>query len=265
MARGILIVLLYLRQFFLARLEYKWDFLFSLLASMVSAVMGLVFIILVLDGAGAHDLAGWSKDEVLFIYGYAGIAVALFSILSPNLYGFGDKYIIQGQFDRVLLRPLGSLTQVLSETFNLDAIGNLIVGVTILLVAKARLGLQFSFSDYLWLAASGVFGAAILLSVFVILASLSFHFEDRLGISAPFYNLIQFGRYPITVFNKVIQVLLSVIVPFAFVGFYPSTYFISKEGLQHVYLLTPVVAGVAMMTAWLFWRWGVRNYSSTGN
>lgn len=259
------ISLLYFRQFFLARLEYKWDFLASLFASAVSAAMGIVFVLFLLEGSGVSGLGGWSSDQVLFIYGYAGIATAAFAVVAPNLYQFGDKYIIQGQFDRVLTRPLSSLLQVLSETFNLDALGNLLVGFITLGVATVRLNLSFSFFDFIWIIFSGLCGAVILLSVFIIVASLSFHFEDRLGISAPVFNLVAFGRYPLNVFNRTIQFFLSWIIPFAFVGFYPATYFFSEQMFHRMYLLTPIMAAATATVAGLLWRLGVRSYSSTGN
>ena len=227
--------------------------------------MGIVFLIALLHGSGAESLDTWSRGEVLFIYGYAGFATAIFSILAPNLYQFGDRYIIQGQFDRVLLRPLSTLQQVLTETFNLDALGNLAVGLTTLLIAKSQLGITFSFFDYLWLFFSGVCGAVILLSVFVTLASLSFHFEDRLGIAPPFHNLIAFGRYPVTIFNKGIQFVLSWVIPFSFIAFYPATYFFTDKGIGRMFLFTPVVAIVCATLALWFWKVGTRAYSSTGN
>jgi len=265
MLNSITISFLYLRQFFLARLQYKWDFLASIFSSAVSALMGIVFLVTLLNGSGADSLDTWSKSEVLFIYGYAGFATAIFSILAPNLYQFGDRYIIQGQFDRVLLRPLSTLQQVLTETFNLDAIGNLCVGLGTLLIAKHQLGISFSFFDYLWLILSGISGAVILLSVFVILASLSFHFEDRLGIAPPFHNLIAFGRYPVTIFNKGIQFVLSWIIPFSFIAFYPATYFFRDKNLGMMFLYTPVVAVVCASVALWFWSFGSKAYSSTGN
>jgi ABC-2 type transport system permease protein len=265
MKDSVIIIFLYLRQFFLARLQYKWDFIASLFSSAVSAIMGIVFLVALLNGSGVESLDTWSKGEVLFIYGYAGFATAIFSILAPNLYQFGDRYIIQGQFDRVLLRPLSTLQQVLTETFNLDALGNLAVGLTTLLIAKHQLQLSFSFGDYLWLILSGISGAIILLSVFVILASLSFHFEDRLGIAPPFHNLIAFGRYPVTIFSKTIQFVLSWIIPFSFIAFYPATFFFRDKGMGMMFIYTPVVALVCGAVALFFWNIGTKAYSSTGN
>ncbi len=249
----------------MARLAYKGDFFASMFASALVSLTGLLFILFLIDGETVPELKGWSRAEVLFIYGYSMLPLALFSLFSPNLYQFGDKYIIQGQFDRVLLRPLSSLPQVLFESFNLDSIGNFIVGVGVLSYAVGALHLVLSFIDYLWLIFSSVSGMVILLSVFVFLSALSFHFEDRLGISAPVYNLIAFGRYPLPIFNRIIQFVLSWIIPFAFVSFYPATHFFSREGFALFCYLSPVVAVVCFLIAIAGWNFGVSRYSSTGN
>ncbi len=265
MFRAIHVSSSYFAQFLKARLSYKADFFAAIFASALVSVTGLLFIVFLIDGKTVPELKGWRREEVLFIYGYSMLPLALFSLVSPNLYEFGDKYVIQGQFDRVLLRPLNSLCQVLFETFNLESVGNLVVGIGVLWYADNKLHFDFSFLDYCWLVVSSISGGVILLSVFVIIASLSFHFEDRLGISAPFFNLMAFGRYPITIFNRTIQVILSWIVPFAFVAFYPATHFFSRGGFEVYCYLTPVMALLCFLVASLSWKFGVSKYSSVGN
>jgi ABC-2 type transport system permease protein len=259
------IYMLYFVQFLKARLSYKADFAASIAASILSSLTGLAFVYLLIDGATIEDLAGWSRGEVMFIYGFSYLPTALFSMVSLNLYGFGDRYIIQGQFDRILLRPLNSLFQVIFESFNLESVGNLLVGIVIILAAKHELGLSFGIWDYLWIVVATLSGSVILLSVFIVVSSLSFHFEDRLGISAPIFNLLNFGRYPVNVFSRVIQVLLSVIIPFAFIAFYPSTHFFKRSEFEFLSYLSPLVAVIAAGVAAFMWRLGVERYSSTGS
>lgn len=247
------------------RLAYKGDFFASIFSNMLVTIGGLLFVIFLLDGQTIQSLQGWSRSEVLFIYGYAMISMALFSTVAPNLYRFGDKYIIEGQFDRVLLRPLNSACQVLFESFNLESIGSLCIGVGTLLYASESLSITYSLIDILWLIVSSFSAAVILLSVFVLIASLSFHFEDRVGIAPPVYNLIAFGRYPLPVFNNVIQFILRWIVPFAFVAFYPATHFLKRQGFELFCYLTPFVAIVSASIAALAWTIGVRSYQSTGS
>ncbi|RMG39932.1 MAG: hypothetical protein D6719_12315, partial [Candidatus Dadabacteria bacterium] len=171
----------YFLQFFKGRLAYRWDFLVSIVGSALMTLSGLLFIIVLIDGKIIPSLAGWKREEVLLIYGYSMISMAIFSTLAPNLYQFADKYIIEGQFDRVLLRPVDSLSQVLFESFNIDAIGSLLLGLAVLFYSLSALGIELSAVDYLWLLISSASGGVILLSFFTILASLSFHFEDRIG------------------------------------------------------------------------------------
>ena len=265
MKRAFSVYFAYFKQFLLGRLAYKGDFFASIFANMTVTLSGLLFIVILLDGKVVPDLKGWNREEVLFIYGYSMISMAVFSTFSPNLYKFGDRYIIQGQFDRVLLRPLNSLSQVLFESFNLDVIGSFLIGVGLIIYSTAELGISFSLIDYSWLLVSGVSGGIILISVFVALSSFSFHFEDRMGIVPPFYSLITFSRYPLPIFNNVIQFILSWLVPFGFVAFYPATHFFEREGFEMFCYFTPAMALICLMLALFLWQFGVSRYSSTGN
>jgi len=255
----------YFLQFLKSRMEYKADFFASLVANVFVSASGLLFVIFLMDGEVVKSLQGWSRDEVLFINGYSFIAMAFFGMFARNLYRFGDRYVIQGEFDRVLLRPLNSVCQVLFESFNLESLGSLAVGIGLIVYTSGQLQIDIGILDIAWLILSGLSGGVILISVFVILASLSFHFEDRLGIGAPVYNLIRFGRYPLPIFNNIIQFILKWVVPFAFVAFYPATYFFEKRDFAYYCYSTPLVACVCFGLASLAWNFGVSKYSSTGN
>ena len=50
-------------------------------------------------------------------------------MISLNLYDFGNNYIIEGKFDRVLLRPVSSLFQVLFEAFRIESLQEVATGV----------------------------------------------------------------------------------------------------------------------------------------
>lgn len=265
LGRSIKIYSAYFAQFLKSRLEYRGDFLFNILAQLIMTLSGLLFIYFLLDGETIPDIQGWSRSEVMFIYGYAMIPMAIFMTFAMNLYQFGDRYIVQGQFDRVLLRPLSTVFQVLFESFNMESIGSLVAGLGVLLYTASELRIHLGMVDYLWLLVSSISGGVILISVFVFIASLSFHFEDRLGIGAPVFSLITFGRYPITIFNRTIQIILKWVIPFAFVAFYPATHFFDRSGFEALCYLTPVVAVATAAIAAVAWQYGVSKYSSTGN
>jgi ABC-2 type transport system permease protein len=108
-------------------------------------------------------------------------------------------------------------------------------------------------------------GAIIYLAVFLILTAVSFWFEDRVGIVPPVFNMLTFGRYPLTIYNVFLQFLLSWIIPFAFASFYPTTHFLGRRVFTFYFYLVPVVATGFFLLAVFVWNRGVLNYSSTGS
>lgn len=256
--------LAYLAQFIKTRLEYKADCLLGLVTSLLFHAVTLIFID-VLFAERALTLNGWTKAQVFFIYGFSTIPMALFSAFFANLYMVGSTYIIEGHLDRVLLRPLGSLFQVLLEKVNIERLFGVVIGVVIMYFASRQMALQWTAGKIALLAALAGCGTLIYAGVFTTLASLSFWWPDRMGLLPPVYNMIAFGKYPVTIYNPMLQFILMWIVPFAFVAFFPSTEFLGRPEYRLYVALTPVVSLGTAAVGLGVWRLGVRRYESTGS
>jgi len=263
MKRHFRLFALYFAQYFKVRLAYKADFFIAFFSSMAATVLGFGFVFVLFTKI--PRLQGWSFDEILFLYAFSLIPLGFFNVVSWNLYEFGDIYIIQGRFDRILLRPVNTLFQVLFEKFRIESLQEVLTGLLVLSVASKRLGYHWALADYLWFPAMIASGAMIYLAVFLILTAVSFWFEDRVGIVPPVFNMLTFGRYPLTIYNVFIQFLLSWIIPFAFASFYPTTHFLHRAEFRVFFNLVPAVGLGFFGLACLVWRRGVRNYSSTGS
>ena len=138
-------------------------------------------------------------------------------------------------------------------------------GVAVVTVCAKRLRIEWGPTDFLWFIVMIFCGTVIYFAVFLLLTAVSFWFEDRVGIVPPIYNMLTFGRYPLTIYNLYIQFLLSWIIPFAFASFYPVTHFLGREDFAPLFRLVPVVALAFAILARIVWDNGVRNYSSTGS
>lgn len=253
----------YLAQYVKNRLAYRSDFFVACITSIVATVAGYGFV-LVLFTRIPH-LQGWRFEEILFIYGFSLIPMGLFNIVSLNLYEFGDSYIIEGKFDRVLLRPVHSLFQVLFENFRLESVQEVLTGLAAVGYCAVKLGITLNVTNLVLFPGLVLCGSVIYVSVFVILTSVSFWFEDRIGITPPIYNMIAFGRYPITIYNIYIQFMLNWIIPFAFASFYPTVRYLGRKEFMNEFYLVPLVAALVMTLALFVWDCGVRQYKSTGS
>lgn len=253
----------YFAQFVKARLAYRMDFFVDTVGVMVSIAIQLAVLTTLFSKVTA--LQGWSFEQVLFIYGFSLVPLGLFNLISVNLYQFADRYIIQGKFDRVLLRPVNTLAQVLCESFNVSGLNEIVLGTAIIVWAGLRMGLEVGVLDVVAVLVMAPTGALVYLGVFLAITSISFWIEDKMGIAPPVYNVIRFSRYPLTIYSLPVRLLLTFVLPFAWVAFYPATWFIGDGNLRLVAALTPLVGVVVFSGAVLVWRRGVANYSSTGS
>ena len=261
--QGIRVFAGYVAQFLKVRLAYRGDFLAEVFAGAVGTAAALVFVLLLFEKT--TDLAGWTREEVLFVFGFSLVPFGLYSLVSSNLYDFADRYVIEGRFDRILLRPVNSFFQVLFESVRIPPLGDVLVGLATVVYAGSRLDARLGAIDLAWLAIASLSGAVVLICVFGILACLSFRYEDRIGILPPFFNMIQFGRYPLPVFNRPLRFFLRFVLPFAFLAFYPSAHFLRKREFLLGCYATPLVAAALAGLLALVWTRGVRRYESTGS
>jgi ABC-2 type transport system permease protein len=261
--RHVLLFADYFAQYAKVRVSYRGDFFVSLATSFAATIFALGFVVVLFKKV--PQIGGWRFEEVLFLYGFSLIPYGFFNIISLNLYEFGNNYIIEGKFDRVLLRPVSSLFQVLFETFRIESIQEIATGTFCMVYASHRLGIPWTPLRLAMLLFFGVCASIIYVSVFLMLTTVSFWFEDRIGVHPPVWNMMAFGRYPLTIYSPVVQFFLCWIVPFGLASFYPSVRMLGRTVSPAYAPLVPVVAAVFLTVAISLWNIGTRHYSSTGS
>lgn len=253
----------YFIQYAKVQMGYRGDFIVSLLTAFAATVFGLLFVIILFQRA--PKLAGWSFAEEVFLYGFSLVPYGVFNIIASNLYNFGNDYIIEGKFDRILLRPISSLFQILFETFRLEAVQGIATGIFCMWWASHQLHIIWPLAKIAMLFFFEVCASVIYVAVFLMLTCVSFWFEDRVGIHPPVWNVINFGRYPLSIYNGAVQFVLCWIIPFGLASFYPSVRMLGRAVVPEYAPLVPVVAAVFLALAISLWNFGTRHYSSTGS
>src|SRR5271163_1069468 len=253
----------YFSQYAKVRVSYRGDFFISLATSFAATIFALSFVVVLFQKV--PQLAGWRFEEVLFLYGFSLIPYGIFNIISLNLYEFGSTYIIEGKFDRVLLRPISSLFQVLFETFRIESFQEVATGVFCMWWATRHLGLAWTPTKVAMLFFFGLCAGIIYISVFLMLSTVSFWFEDRIGVHPPVWNVMAFGRYPLSIYNPVVQFFLCWVVPFGLASFYPSVKLLGRAVTPEYAPLVPIVAIVFLIISISLWNFGTRHYASTGS
>lgn len=205
----------YASQYIKTKLEYRGDFIVGLLSDLSLQAVNLIFILVVFGHTQA--LKGWSREEVIFIYGFFLVPFAIFSAFF-NIWDFNDRYIIKGEMDRILTRPIHSLFQIILERMELESLIGAITGMIVMGYAAVELQLSFYWYDFFLFLLMVGGGALVYGGIFVTLASLGFWSDAKSSIMPLMYNIGNYGRYPVNIYNRVIRFILTFVLPFAFVG-----------------------------------------------
>lgn len=216
------------------------------------------------------ELNGWDIYEMLFLYSLIFLTYGIMIIFFTGLRDFGST-VRSGSFDRFLLRPRGELFQIIfvnSDWF--AAVGHGSLGVVLFLVSAGRVGISWTPALALYYIFSIAGGVLIQGAVFLFLASLNiFLLETGSLKELLYYNMRRFAGYPISIFHRFIQFLMIYVMPFAFVNYFPAQYFLRKSDINafpEIFMhITPAVGAVMYLFAYLFWRYSLRFYKSSGN
>lgn len=244
-----------------SRMSYKSDFFLGMAASALMQGLGYVFIWAVFQGI--PEMNGWSFYQMVFVYGMAAISLGLNEFLFAGSWEVG-KLVRDGSFDRLLLRPVGTMFSILAADVALHGLGSVLFGLAVCIVALCRLQLALSLGKILFWIVAMACGALIFFSVNMICATVSFWVTDISSAMVMVQNVSEFTKYPIAIYGRKLQMLLTFVIPFAFSSYYPTGFLLGMED-SPIYWLGPIAAAaVAVTAASLFWKYGTGKYQSAG-
>ena len=253
----------FLQQYIKSLMEYRADFILGLIGFIFIQFTGVIFLTLIFNMIPSLD--GWSFYEILFIYGFAQIPRGIDHVFTDYLWIFTWKTIVHGEFDKYLLRPINPLFQVIAESFQPDGFGEIIIGISLVVISSAKLGLVFGVVDILLMIMVILFATFIYTAIKLAVASIAFWVKFAQSYLFMVYQLSDFAKYPMGIYPKAIQIILIGIIPFAFTGYFPGAYFLGKENIFIGIGLTCIVAIVAITIAYRIWLIGVSKYESSGS
>ncbi len=245
-----------------ARLVHREDLLAGALGGALVAAAGPI-IVLTLFQHVPH-LAGWTGPEVLFCWGFADTVAGVFYVVFQGLYVLNQRYILGGELDRLLLRPVDPYLQLLVDNLSLEDLPGFALGVAIM-GAAAWWGLDAAPWRWALLPLAVLSGAAALGGIVSAFASLGFHLHHRGTAVGLVLQLGTFARYPLDLFGAPLRWLLTVALPLGFAGFYGALWVIGGEGWRIYALLQPLVGALLLALGYGAFRFGLRRYTSAGS
>ena len=233
-----------------SKMEYKASFfMYSLgvFLSSFSVFAGVFFMF-----RRFTNVKGFVYSEVILCY---GIFLMGFSLSEMFARGFDcfPTLIRKGEFDRILLRPRNVVFQVLASRFEYSRLGRLLQAAVMLAYGVSKSNIHWSGMKILT-AALMIFGGMCLFSaIYVMYAAVSFFTLEGLEF-----------KYPFSVYGKTMLRIVTFIIPYALVQYYPLLYLLDREDNAGCAFL-PLLALWFIAPAYGMWKFGIRHYQSSGS
>jgi ABC-2 type transport system permease protein len=252
---------------FRARMEYRADFVVSVMFGVIWQTSTLMFASVLLTrfkgGLGTFPATG-----VLLIIGMRLLSHGLYVLFFSNL-AWLPRLVDEGRMDGYFLRPLPVFTQLLLSQFNVNAIGDIAVGATSLGVAMSLVHVQWTLGSGAYVAAAVIGGLFIEAALQLMLSCLLLRSPGSRVLGRWVDELMStFGNYPLSILPRVVQGLFTFLLPLAFVAYFPVEVVLGiapEHGAMSVIVHWSPVAGLLLfMLARRVWAYSLRHYTTAG-
>jgi ABC-2 type transport system permease protein len=252
-----------------SQMQYRLSFLLDVVGNFFGNFTDLAALMVMFTQA--RSLGGWSFGEIAFLYGLSSASFALHELFQ----GAFDNdvfasYIQRGLFDQMLIRPLPTFFQMMTEYFMLRRLGRMTQGLIALGLGIALAQPHWTFAKLLYLPVVIAGGALFFLAISIAGCTLCFWTVQ----STEVVNIFTYGgttmlQYPLTIYQEWMQKFFVYVLPMAFINYFPTLYFLDKPDLFHlppfVPFLAPVVCVAVFLLSLRIWQFGVAHYTSTGS
>lgn len=243
-------------------MQYKASFILTVLGRLLvtmSSFVGLRFLF-----SSFQTVKGYEYPDLLLCFAVIQLSFALAEGLARGFNAFSAT-VRRGDFDRILVRPRGTIVQVLGSQIDAGQLGPVAGALAILLAGLRIHPAPMTPLRLFTLATMTVGGVLLFTGLFMIGATICFFaVEESHSINLLTYGAKEHGKYPIDVYGKGLFRFCTYVIPYTLVQYYPLQVLIGHSD-QARYALYPLGTLVFWGLCYAFWRFGVSRYTSCGS
>ncbi len=243
-------------------LEYRVNFLTSLMQSSLWLLWGVIGVLVFFQFSGT--LGGWTLPQALLVVGLFRIFEGVIDgIMRPNITRIVE-HIQKGTLDFVLVKPVDSQFMASLRQINLLVLPDILVGFGLIgygLWLGEIWPSPLQIAAFLFMLACGI---VIAYAIWMLLVTTAFWLVQVENVTELLTAIYETGRFPVTAYSPAIRLVLTFVIPIAFLTTFPAAALIGL--LDPLYLgLAPLLAGLLWWAARAFWRVGLRSYTSASS
>lgn len=265
MLRYLRLASLYIKYSIKSIASYRSAFILGAVAQIAAYAVDFALMWIMVSAFGS--MHGWTKYEVILLYSMSLASYALAGFFFYNIRSL-SREIRNGQFDDKLVKPVSLLPYLICTNFNRGYIAHLALAITLAAICFGNLAIALTAAKLAFFVVAIVTGALIYSALFLITMVPSFFFIQSDSLGGFIFAFREMSYYPLSIFPGVLQIFLSIIVPYGMMNFFPVQAVLGKNdflffGSSIAYIAPFFALALFGASVWFFY-FGARHYKSSG-
>lgn len=250
-----------LRMSVLAALQYRLGFWTEGVLGVAWSALGMAPLLVAVEHLDTVE--GWNAWQLLLLTGCFTLVSGLFSALLQPALIESMNHIRKGTLDYVLLRPADALVLCLVTAFAPWRLVEALGGLLLIVIALAKLGAP-GVLDVLAALGIGIGGLLALYALGIMVLCASFRAVQLQNLTYLMEAVLDFARWPATVFRGFLRILFTFVIPLAVMTTYPAQALLGQASLSTV--ISALGTGLGLIViARVMWTRSLRGYSSASS
>ena len=257
---------LYMKKGIKGMLTYRYSFLINCISQALDYSVTFLFMWIMISAF--DDMNGWNAHEVMLLYAFSLCAYGIAGTFFFNIMNCLPEQIRKGDFDDVLVKPVKVLPYLISRGFICNYIAHMTLSGIVMIVCFEALQIRITVFFLIRIIVILLFGSLIYAGLFLFVSGSAFLVVKIDALFQVMYFFREVSYYPVSIFPKAIQAVVTVLIPYGFINFYPLQELLGKEDSafgNHTIGVSSFVSILFFAVACLFFEKSAKCYKSSGS
>lgn len=238
----------------------RFGAIFFVLGKLLRFGFFLFFLLIITSRTQA--IQGYTLWQVILFYLTYNLIDSLSQFFLREVYRFRN-YVIRGEFDYFLTRPIPVLLRLLFGGSDILDIPIILLSIGFIFVAIANIGTitTASIFVYLLLLANGFIIALAFHILVLAFGILTTEVDNTLWF---FRDLTQMGRFPVDIYQNPLRSIITFVVPVGIMITFPAKAALGLLSTNTI-LVALLIGGAFLYLSLIFWRFSLKKYSSASS
>lgn len=247
-------------------LQYRFAFINNVFSQFFAYMVTFINITFLFKNINSLD--GWSLKEILLLWALNVFSYGIAGMFFYNGCNSLEWQTQSGDIDIFYVQPRSIFWNFMFKNISPIFIFHECFSTCFLIYILSTLDIHFSFLKIVYFLILILCAVCIQACIMILFAATSFKIiKSGNLLSTAIYGLRNFTTYPFSIYGKGIRFVVTFIIPYAFVSYYPAMYILEKKNGffdSCMIFIEPILTVVLIILTSFTWRRCVNKYNGTG-